>query len=80
MMHVNSQIDERALAMVYNPTQTEQTTTLRLPLYYAGLSDRAFIREQEGLPMEYLLDREYCVEVPVKMEPKAVTYFVVASQ
>ena len=33
MMHINPTLPERALAMVYNPTDREITTTIRLPLY-----------------------------------------------
>jgi hypothetical protein len=77
IMHVNSQTKERALAMVYNPTDREITTTLKLPLYYTGLTDKAMIREQEGEAREYKLDRKYNVYVPVNMRDKTITWFVV---
>jgi len=77
IMHVNPQIKERALAMVYNPIDREVITTLKLPLYYTGLTDKAMIREQEGEAREYELDRKYNVYVPVRMEPKTITWFVV---
>ena len=63
--------------MVYNPTDREITTTLKLPLYYTGLTDKAMIREQEGKPSEYKLDREYNVYFPVSMGPKTITWLVV---
>jgi hypothetical protein len=69
---------ECALAMVYNPTDRDLTTTLKLPLYYTGLTDKAMIREQEGETSEYKLDREYNVYVPVKIAAKTITWFVVA--
>jgi len=77
MMHVNPQTKARALAMVYNPTDKAIATTLKLPLYYTGLKDKAMIREQEGKAVEYRLDREYNVFVPVEMEAKAITWFIV---
>jgi len=77
MMHVNSQCKERVLAMVFNPTDSEQATTLKLPLYYTGLTDKARIREKEGKPVEYKLDREYNVYLPVRLGPKGITWFVV---
>ncbi len=77
MMHVNPRNKERALAMIYNPTPSEQSTVLRLPLYYTGLTDKARIREREGISEEYTLDREYSVEIPVRMGPRSITYFVV---
>ncbi|MBC8232651.1 alpha-galactosidase [bacterium] len=77
IMHVNSQTKERALTMAYNPTDSEVATTLKLPLYYTGLTDKAMIREQEGEAREYELDRKYNVYVHVRMEAKTITWFVV---
>lgn len=77
MLHVNPQLPERGLAMVYNPTDHAVTTKLTLPLYYTGLTDRARIREQEGRSKEYRLDRGYNVTVPLKMAAKSITWFVV---
>ena len=77
MMHVNPQLEERALAMVYNPADGEVATTLELPLYYAGLTDKAEIREQDGEPRAYKLDRGCHVSIPVKLGPKSLTWFIV---
>ncbi|MBM3216626.1 alpha-galactosidase [Candidatus Poribacteria bacterium] len=77
MMHVNPSLPERALAMVYNPTDTEIATSLEFSLYYAGLSETARIREREGESVEYSLDRQYRVTVPVKVPEKGITWFVV---
>jgi hypothetical protein len=63
--------------MVYNPTNREVIKTLKLPLYYTGLTETAIIREQEGKKKEYKLDRRYDVYVSVKMRPKTITWFVV---
>jgi len=65
--------------MVYNPTDRRIVTILSLPLYYTGLTGKARIREQEGGAVEYMLDRQYRVEVPVRIGPKAITWFVVES-
>jgi len=79
MMHVNAQQSPCVLAMVFNPTDEEHTDTLRLPLYYAGLTDQARIREQEGEPREHALARDDTVRMPVTLGPKAITWFVVES-
>jgi hypothetical protein len=77
MMHVNSQTRERALAMVYNPTDNATSTTIRLPLYYTGLEKKATIRERGHDPRTYTLDRHCNVLVPVKLDAKGITYLVV---
>jgi hypothetical protein len=63
--------------MVYNPTSSNVDKILKLPLYYTGLTDKAMIREQDGEPVEYSLDREYNVYINVKMESMSITWFVI---
>ena len=77
VLHVNAQISPRGLAMLYNPTRTVQRMTLKLPLYYTGLSEVAMIRENEEEPEPYKIDRNYNVEIPIKMEAKSVSYLVI---
>ena len=77
VLHVNPQISPCGLAMLYNPTPTAQQITLKLPLYYTGLSEIAKIREKEGEPKQYEIDRNYTVEIPIKMGAKSVSYLVI---
>ena len=77
VLHANAQINPCGLAMLYNPTRTVQQVTLKLPLYYTGLSKIARIREKEGEPRRYKIDRSYNVEIPIKMEAKSVDYLVI---
>ena len=41
-LHVNPALKERGLAMIYNPLNEPIERRIRLPLYYTGLTDRAF--------------------------------------
>ena len=77
VLHANAQISPCGLAMLYNPTRTVQQMTLKLPLYYTGLSEIATIREEEGAPKRYKIDRDYNVEIPIKIEAKSVSYLVI---
>jgi hypothetical protein len=77
MMHVSSQGKERALAMVYNPTNAPVKTKLRLPLYYTGLTSTAAVRHEGGRAVRYTLDREYGITVPISMGPRSITWYVV---
>jgi hypothetical protein len=77
MLHVNPWIREKGLAMVYNPLDHAVEKSVTLPLYYTGLTETARIREQEGAAQEYTLDREYRVELPVKVAAHGVTWFVI---
>ena len=77
VLHANAQICPCGLVMLYNPTQTVRQITLKLPLYYTGLSEIAKIREEEGEPKLSKLDRNYNVEIPIEMEAKSVSYLVI---
>lgn len=63
--------------MVYNPMEREVTKTLTVPLYYTGLSTTAAIRQQDGPPQSYTLDRDRRVQLSVTVPARATTWFVV---
>jgi hypothetical protein len=77
MLHANPALPEKGLAMVFNPTDQRVETTLRLPLYYTGLTAAALVREQGGDATRYELDREHGVDVPVSLDAKGITWLVV---
>ena len=76
-LHVNLAGQERGLLMVYNPLEQAVTRTLRIPLYYTGLAAKARVSEQDGPARTFKLDRDYCIELPVKVPARGVTWFVV---
>ena len=77
ILHVNPALQERGLAMIYNPLDTSVKRTVRLPLYYSGLTTGVRIREQEGPAKAYALNRAYEVEVPVQIPARGLTWLVV---
>jgi hypothetical protein len=77
MLHVNPALKEKGLAMVYNPLSEPVKRTLKLPLYYTGLTRTARIREREGAPKTYRLDREGNTEVPVNIPARGSSWFVI---
>lgn len=77
LMHVDPKGKEKGLAMFFNPTDEVITRTIQLPLYYTGLTDKAMIREQEGKAVSYKLNRDYTVELTVKIPAKGYTWYVI---
>ena len=80
VLHANAQINPCGLAMLYNPTRTVQRMTLKLPLYYTGLSEIAKVREKEGESKCYKIDRHYNIEIPIEMEARSVSYLVLETR
>lgn len=76
-MHVNPNGKEKALAMVFNPTNQVIKRTIQLPLYYTGLSQTAMVREQEGKAIKYNLNRDYSIEMEVTIPANGYTWFVI---
>ena len=77
IMHVNPGLREKGLIMLYNPGKETITRSIRLPLYYTGLTNRASIREQEEKAKSYPLDRAYEAEIVVTLPAEGFTWLVV---
>lgn len=77
IVHINPDLPQKGLVMLYNPLKETITRTIRLPLYYTGLTKKASIREQEGKVKSYPLDRGYEAEIEVKLPAEGYTWLVV---
>jgi hypothetical protein len=77
MLHVNPQLKHKGMLVVFNPFNRAVEKSLRVNLYYTGLTESARIRQEEGDVKTYELDRTFHVDVPVKVEAENMTWFVV---
>jgi hypothetical protein len=73
-IHVNPALATRALAVIYNPLDRPIERTVRLPLYYTGLTNRAVMRIQDGPRRRVRLDRDYSVQVPLALPARDCTW------
>jgi len=77
MLHVNPTLDTKGMLVVFNPLTEPVEETLRVNLYYTGLTETARVREEEGKSHDFSLDREYCIDLPVSMKADSMTWFVI---
>ena len=77
LLHVNPSGQEKGLLMVYNPLSTVVAKTLLIPLYYTGKTSTARVSERDGAAKRYQLDRAYNIDLPVRISPHGVDWFVV---
>ena len=77
ILHVNPSGAEKGLLMVYNPMDHEIDRSLEIPLYYTGNSTRAAVRERDGQPKTFRLDRHFNINLPVRVPAHGVNWFVV---
>lgn len=78
-MHVNYALQEKAFAMVFNPTLAALNQSIRFPLYYTGLTDSAAFSREGAPPTMLPLARDYSVTFYVAMAPQSATWFVVTA-
>jgi hypothetical protein len=77
LMHVNPELDEKALAIFFNPTNDILKERFKLPLYYTGLKDSVRIGEKGANPKTYKLTRDYSVELEVEIPANSYTWFLI---
>ncbi len=77
MMHVNPELKEKGLVMYFNPTNEAIVKKVKIPMYYTGLHDKATISVEEGEAKTYTVDRDYNVEVEIKVPAMGNTWLVI---
>ena len=76
-LHVNPALKEKGLLMIFNPLKEKITRTIKVPLYYTGLTTVSAIREKEKVPGTYKLNRSYEIELTFTLEPESYTWFLI---
>lgn len=77
ILHVNPYLSTKGLLMLYNPLKTKITKTIKVPLYYSGLTKSAMIKEKEGVFRTYPLNRKFEVELKCSLAPESYTWYVI---
>lgn len=66
-LHVNPDGKEKGLIMLFNPLKNPITRTLKIPVYYTGLSGKVMVQEKEGKSKAYQIDRDYTITITVSI-------------
>ncbi len=77
MLHVNPRLEHKGMLVVFNPLEKPVEKTIRVNLYYTGLTDRAQVRDAEGETVSYALNRDYTIEIPVQIGPEGFAWFAI---
>ena len=76
-LHVNPRLEERGLAMFYNPLPEPIERRLRLPLYYTGLTERALAIDEGGAGTTLALGRDDSAEVTVRIPARGRSWLII---
>jgi hypothetical protein len=77
MLHVNPNLKERGMLVVYNPLKTDVKKTIRVNLYFTGLTDSAEVSAADVKPMNFELARNYGIDLDVNVPAGGMQWFVI---
>ena len=67
------------MILLFNPTSEIISKTIRVPLYYTGLTKTAQISrlKDDSKWSQFLLSRDFHVNIKVSLEPQSMAYMVI---
>ena len=77
IMHVNPKLKNKGLVMLYNPLKTAIVRTIKLPLYYSGLTKEVTIFEKGKNKISKTLDRNYQVQLACTIPAESYTWYLI---
>jgi len=77
LLHVNPKLENKGMLMVYNPLAEDVVKTIRVPLYYTGLTKTAVISRENKNPKEFKLRRDYSIDLKVEVKAHTTTWYVI---
>lgn len=77
MMHANPFLEEKGMVIVFNPTDREISKTLKLPLYYTGLTGKVAVIDEKGKKQSLEMNGKHEINLPVTLKSQGTTWFVI---
>ena len=77
ILHVNPQLKTKGLMMLYNPLKEKITRTIKVPIYYTGLTSTAKVSEKNGPVKTLQLNRNYEIGLTFTIAPESYTWMVI---
>jgi hypothetical protein len=77
ILHVNPQLKTKGLLMLYNPLKEKITRTIKVPLYYTGLTRGVKIGEKENKKELKMMDRNYEIDLTFTIGPESYTWYLI---
>ena len=77
IMHVNPKLKNKGLVMLYNPLKTAIVRTIKLPLYYSGLTKEVTIFEKGKNKISKTLDRNYQIQLACTIPAESYTWYLI---
>ncbi len=75
-LNVNPGGEEKGLLMVFNPLEHDVAKTIRVPLYYTGLTEGVTLINAAGEATTTTLNRAYEMDLPVRVPARGFTWYI----
>ena len=79
VLHVNPNLPEKGMAVIYNPTDHTLTREIEIPLYYTGLTKTARVQFGDGSVKIRRLDRDYKIRLKVTLKAGGATPLLICA-
>jgi hypothetical protein len=77
ILHVDPQLPEKGLLMLYNPLKMPIQREIQVPLYYTGLHKMAVFREKGGKAQRLTIERDYSAKLKVNIPAEGYVWYVI---
>ncbi len=77
ILHVNPALPEKGMAVMHNPLDVPITRTIRLPLYYTGLTTTALVRVGDGPSHRMPIARDHTAEITLTIPADGMTWLTI---
>lgn len=76
MLHVNPELDDCGMLVVYNPTDQALSERLKVNVYYTGLQETAIVMSSEGKSSQVDVQRDYTIDLEVDVPPNGMSWYL----
>lgn len=76
ILHVNPKLPQKGFLLLYNPLSEPITRSIKVPLYYTGLSNQVNVSEQGKHKQTKTLNRAYEMSLTFQIPAKGYTWYL----
>lgn len=77
ILHVNPELKEKGLLMVYNPLNKTITRIIKVPLYYTGITGYAEVGEKGNIKKKYQLDGNKDIMLQITIPKNGYNWYLI---
>ena len=77
LLHVNPQLENKGLLMLYNPLEEPIIKPIKLDLYYTGLANKAYVSKNGGEAIKYDISRDYYIMLEIEIPARGWTWYLI---